>query len=84
MQDIHTKFFDTYEDAIAVYGSDVVRVRLMNPPPIVTLPCNLEMDCVYPQVQPMNYTEVTFRLQQFYIGDPNNNPTTFWRYCREV
>lgn len=82
--DLHSTIFKTYDEAIGAVGGEVVRVRVAAPCPLVPPPCNMEMDCVNPQVPALVYTEVTFRLEQFVSREPGLEPTSFWRYCRDI
>lgn len=83
IEKIHSTTFPTYEDAIAAYGHDIIRVALSPPPAVRPLPCNLAEDMVVakPPIRPRQ-TLIEFELRQFLVDEPSKPPVYFWRYVR--
>ena len=84
LTNIHSTIFNSYAEAIAAVGKEIVRVPLLSPPELRVHPCSVEMDCVSLQPQPLVRTEIIFRLRQFWTKDSRGETTFFWRYCREA
>lgn len=81
-QDISSIEFTTYKEAIAEYGSAVVKIAVFPPAPVRSLPCNFEEDMVNSVVPRIPYTEILFELREFVEKNPGEEPRYFWRYCR--